>query len=674
MSGQRNGVDALARSKWTSSGLTDEQADLLKLKPLAPRETLAAGCLEAYSVKIPYFDLNGKLTEFFRVRYLGRLPGTNGLLAKPPRYAQPKGSLNEVYMPPVLERTWGDIAADPGVGLLITEGEFKAAAASVRGIPTLGLGGVDMWRSTRRGLPVLPALEKFEWQGRSAVIVYDSDAAVNPNVVRAQRQLAGVLAERGALVKIASLPAADDGAKQGLDDYLVAQGVEALKEVIKEAQVLSESAALWEMNEEVMYVKNPGLIIVREDGRKISPAQFTQHAFSNRHYVEVSLRADGSPVGKRKPLAPRWLEWERRFEVERLVYLPGRDEIVDGKWNTWPGWGVAPKKGDVGPWHWLLDFLFKSDPAQRKWFEQWCAYPLQRPGAKLYTTAVLWGLAKGTGKSMAAYALKAIYGTNGVEIKNKHLKKDFNAWQIDKQFVILDEITGGDKRVDADYIKGLITQPEIHVNQKYIPEYTIDDVINYIANSNHPDAFFIEDHERRFFVHEVVGKPAEQHHYDKLDVWLHGDGPAALFDYLLKLNLTGFNPKGHAPVTRAARAMAMAGKSDIAYWCVRLAEDTAGVLAILGEAAAKDCDTFTAGQLLKAYDPEGRGRVTPSGMARELRRAGFVQLNGDVPIRTATGIHRLWAIRNGTSWIGRPLTKVAEHFNQFFGPKKDKTK
>ena len=655
----------LAKAQWASSGLSDEHARALRFEALSAEETEQLGFQRAASLKLPYFDLTGNPTGFYRLRYLTKLPGEAGVLAKPQRYTQPPGTLSGVYLPPVLAKTWEQIAADSEVPILITEGEKKAACASVNGFPCIGLGGVDSWRASKRGVDFLPELAAMEWHNRKVGIVYDSDAATNANVVRAQLKLARKLTDKGALVSIVSLPPGKEGAKQGLDDLIVAGGIEAFKEVLSSTPGLLEAQALWGLNSELVYVRDPGLVIVRGTRQKVTPSNLINHVYANRHYVETTVTGD-KVVTKQKPLAKRWVEWESRFEVDKLTYAPGQPEIHEGKYNTWPGWGVEPEAGDMGPWHWLMDFLFKSETESRKWFEQWCAYPLKYPGTKLYTTSVLWGLAKGTGKTLAAYALMKIYGNNAVEIKNKHLRGSFNSWAENRQLVYGDEITGGDTRIDADYVKGLITQHSMQVNVKYLPEYTLQDVINYIFSSNHPDAFFIEDLERRFFVHEVIGGPAPAPKYEMMDKWLHGKGPAALFDYLLQVNTDSFNPRGHAPQTKAAQDMALASKSDLGMWCVHLREDAKAALGSLGEAADK-CDLYTAAQLLRAYDPEQRSKVTSPGVGRELRRAGFAQVNDGVPVRTASGLQRLWAVRNVAAWASANPSECAKHYDRFFG-------
>jgi hypothetical protein len=94
-----------------------------------------------------------------------------------------------------------------------------------------------------------------------------------------------------------------------------------------------------------------------------------------------------------------------------------------------------------------------------------------------------------------------IYGQNFIKIKSKDLYDTW--WAENRQFVLGDEISGSDKRAEADMMKAMITQEEVNINIKYIPQFSIPDCVNYYLTSNHADALFLEDEDRRFFVHEV---------------------------------------------------------------------------------------------------------------------------------------------------------------------------
>lgn len=658
----RNDMKKMAAEKWAGSGLTDADAKKLKLRGTEGAETskLHPTFHKAGALVIPYFDAKGRETKFYRLRYLEQLGGFAAQMKKQQRYAQVPGTLNEVYMPPLMKRSWAEVMADPTAPLYITEGELKAAAATARGMPTIGLGGVDVWRSQKRKLPLLPQLEEVAWKGRKVVILFDSDAATNPDVTRAQRQLSRTLLERGADPVIAALPMTKTGKKQGLDDYLLEHDPADLQKLIDKAAPLESAQALWELNEEVVFVRDPGLVIERSSGQRIAPHNFVNSVFANRTHVDYC-----GEKPKRVKTAKEWMEWRERFEARKVTYMPGQDRLVDGMWNLWGGWGCEPKRGDVGPWHRLLDFIFKNEPPEvRQWFERWCAYPLQHPGTKLFSSVVMWGVAHGTGKTLMGYTLKDIYGSNGMEIKDHHLHGNFNEWAENRQFIIGDEVTGSDKRVDANRLKSLITEEEVTINAKFIPTYRVPACVNYYFTSNQPDAFFLEDTDRRFFIHEVVGQPADTKLYEEYDKWRRGDGPAFLFDYLLRLPLGDFKPKGFALSTRAKEEMIHGGKSDLGVWCRSLLEEPLLNLRPLGENVAQRADLANNLQLLRCYDPEGATRVTANGLGRELKRCGVRQLP---VVRTSAGLQRLYVIRNASKWETAKPKDVAEHWEALFG-------
>lgn len=675
-----------AQAKWRSSGIPDKAAARLRLTALTAAETqgLGSNFHAAASLQIPYFDLDGKPTQFFRVRYLEPLPGFAGQAAKPQRFSQPLGTLNEVYLPPLFKKSWREIAADPTVELFATEGELKAAAACVFGLTTMGFGGVDVWRAGKRGITLLPILQEFDWKNRPVKIVYDSDLATKPGVIRAQRNLAAELLSRGARVEIVNLPGvpsgvlgpngspASDDAKQGLDDFLVAHGVEKFRTLVDEAAPFPESDALWSLNEEILYIRGMDTVIERDSGDMYERQTFVGGAYANRHYMETVIKGTGPKATVslvKKPLAPHWVAWEQRAEVRRITYSPGQPMgELNGEWNMWPGWGCEPKKGDIGPWNWLLDFLFKQDVVARQWFEKWLAYPLQHPGAKMYAACLFWSREQRIGKTFVAYIMKHIYGKNWAEIKSKDLKGTFNSWAKNRQFIYGDEIKGGDAKVDADWFKGLITQDEVTIEEKYLPRYTVPDHMNYFCSSNHPDALFLEDRDQRFLIHEIIGTVASRAEYDRVDSWMRNGGPAALFQHMLDMNLGNFHPREHAPDTAGKRNMILLGKNDTALWVQLLHEDPQLALQPFGASVAQNCDLFTPRSLFKAFDPEGKSRSSEAGLGRAMATGGFRVLNHGIGLHTKAGLMRMYAVRNRAHWEAASRKELVDHFNRFWAP------
>jgi hypothetical protein len=517
----------LLSGRLAESGLTIKDAKALRFEALAAKRVQSLDAIfKPYpGLKLPYFTLHGKPSGFYRLRYLGEMNGFDAMRKKALRYVQPTDTTSEVYLPPLID--WPAFAKDAGTALFITEGELKAACATKVGFPTMGLGGVWSWKSAKKGIGLLPIFNEFVWKGRSVYMVFDSDFATNPDVMRALVALAKELSSKGAQPYLVSLPdlpeMVEKEKKTGLDDYLVHKGKGAFTELVSEAVPFSTSQELWQLNSEVVYIRDPGLIVVLEDGRKLSPAAFKEHAYSNRHYYETKVDAKGGQSIVKKPVAPAWLQWECRAELARITYKPGKTRITaEGEYNYWPGWACEPKKGDISLWKTLLDYIFAKDSSARQWFERWCAFPVQQPGTKLYAASVLWGRTHGTGKSLVGYSLGKVYGRNFTEISDEDLSGSFNEWAENKQFVMGDDVTGAEfKRSTMEQLKFMITRMRLRVNAKYLPSYEIPDVINYYFTANGPDAFIVEDTDRRYFIWQMPDDRMAQEFYDMYDEWIH---------------------------------------------------------------------------------------------------------------------------------------------------------
>jgi hypothetical protein len=654
----------LARESWRSSGISDEAASLLGYRHLSPEDVGKLGRPfdgSRSALLIPYFKLDGSPDPYFRVRYLSPPTGWRAAQARPQRYACPLNSKPEVYLPPLID--WAGLSQDPTERVYLTEGEKKASAASERGLPCVGLGGVDSWRSAKRGIALLPALEQFVWTNREVVIIFDSDAATNPNVVRAQTALAHELLARGARPSVVALPTADDGSKVGLDDYLLTHTPEEVEALVLSSPAYQEARALWEMSADVLYVRRRGIVVVREDGRLISPADYTGHQFSNRSFTRLVTTQQGIRTRTFKT-ASEWLDWPSRAEVYDVTYAPGQPQEVEDNWNTWTGWGCEPKEGDNSVWDKFLDYLFASDPAYKEWILDWAAHKIQNPRTKPYTAPIIWGSTQGTGKTLFFYALLKIHGANGVEVGSEDLKAPFNGYMVNKTFVYGDEVTAGESRQTADKLKQRITSHRSVVKIKYVPEYEVPDLASWGFTSNHNDSFYVEDSDRRFAIHEAPLRPLPPARYVELDAWLKGDGPAIWMDKLLKRDVSGYSPTAHAPRSDAKEQMILSSRSELAAWVALLQADPEQALAPLGKEVAQGAQLLTSEQMLRAYDPSQRTKVGAQGIGRAVKQAGIAFACRGRQVRTPAGVLRLVCVRSPERWTDALPTEAAQEYDR----------
>ncbi len=230
---------------------------------------------------IPYSTLDGDPIEdagqeFIRFRLqvpLQQTKGADGTWKSSGKYLSPKDTGSHLYVPRATATLLLSGAGDD-LPLVITEGEKKAEAVVQRtGIPCVALPGIYMWfdpnadrRESLAGRKLHPEIEAVlaaygKWvSGRPVVlVVFDSDGAPhrantkaqnlkesrdgrgkpirvrNPDVHRAAVLLASrIYSEQEMAMASASAwcPEGPNDTRQGLDDWLVASGVDAVRDAI----------------------------------------------------------------------------------------------------------------------------------------------------------------------------------------------------------------------------------------------------------------------------------------------------------------------------------------------------------------------------------------------------------------------------------------------------------
>lgn len=365
---------------------------------------------------------------------------------------------------------------------------------------------------------------------------------------------------------------------------------------------------------------------------------------------------DGMVVGsggktKWQTNADIWHRSPQRRTHANVDFQPGKSLIVNNCINLWEGWRVAPTAGDIAPWNEMLQHLFGDDEVARKWFEQWVAYPLQNPGAKLTTAVVLWSTRQGVGKSMVGETIGQLYGNNFRTITSVELHAQFNGWMRDCQFALGEENSSSSQRADSNRLKFLITGTTISVNEKNQPAIELRNCANFIFTSNHADAFYLEDTDRRLFIWEIITGRKNDEFYKRFMDWRDSEGGLpALMDHLLKVDLDGFQPKGNAPMTQAKLDMIANSKTDLERWLAEAVEDEESVKAVLGKEVVHVEDLIT------AYHRTGCGRVNSTSVARAFSRiAHYAKRRVSCGKRRRSNLmsvvnHEKWEVADNDAW------------------------
>jgi hypothetical protein len=663
-------INQLMLAKLADSDLDAEDAKALGYKPLTGDQVaeLLGHERGRYGFQLPYYDIDGKPTELSRIRYLEDPPKKATLKKKKaPKYTQPPDMPPQLYMP-TIGTPWHIVADDIEVPVIITEGELKAACACKHRYPAIALGGVWSFRSKKAKIPLIKDFDKIVWKKRRVDLVFDSDLRSNKDVKNALNALSQELARLGAEVYISYLPEVTPDGKTGLDDFITIKGPDALEDVLCKAEPYSMSEELWKLNNEVVFITNPGFVVVQDTGQVMSPADFKSAIYANRKYREFVK--EGHLI--EKSTAAEWLAWRHRFELDTLTYAPGKDTLYNNSLNTWPGWGVEPKRGNIKPWRDLMDLIFKSNKDARQWFERWCAYQFQHPGVKIFSAVLFWGVLQGTGKSLVGQTLGKIFGQNYAEIGNAELHGNNNYWARNKQFILIDEIASVDKRErwgDTELLKKLVTQETIHINEKYVKNYDLPDCIAYFMTSNNPDALRIALEDRRFFVWELRVKESMDFYLDFIQWRDEEEGAAALFYHFLHLDLGDFNPKRDALVTESKLEMGEASRTPTQHWIHTLLDDPDSVIGFNGMSTS---DLYTSAQLLAMYNADSNN-MPANWFGRELKKARLEPRQITIDGKK----FKLYAVRNIDFWERAKVPEWRNHYKKFFlndGEPKQKVK
>ena len=380
------------------------------------------------AIRIPIYDHYGDQVDV-RVRWLGPPPTAPDV--PPPgksltehlkawekahgKYGQRANKPTEVYFPPIIKWT------NPPEHIVITEGELKAASATLHDVPTVGLIGwfgglVAKTPHLKPGLEYVvthPNVKKI-------TILWDSDAN-SPRSDQKKRDQAMLAITRLALgierasrqagkpleLKFAFIPDLTPEGKTGVDDYLAANG--NLQNVLDSSsdayasiiapQFFADCAA------QGLYVR--GMDCFWEPSSNGGLGGYsTVKAFSN--WMSKYLPPEGfiEPSTGRRVVGnfSYYMKFIGRNDAEYVDFIPGEGkELPNGGYNIWePDWV------DKVPWktsalfdkfflRWFNAFL--PNERQRADVRLWIAHLFRCPSTRHEIMLVLRG-SGGSGKSL----------------------------------------------------------------------------------------------------------------------------------------------------------------------------------------------------------------------------------------------------------------------------------
>ena len=271
--------------------------------------------------------------------------------------------------------------------------------------------------------------------------------------------------------------------------------------------------------------------------------------YKNERYFVRKFDAKGKPILAEMDIGTAWELWEHRRQYDGIDFHPYDDrssryddDIVWDYWDDWDsatkenGWvGEKVKRGlskfmDIGVLNNLSTITQDTDALEgcNLWVHNvrenvlgnykgenharffhylicWCSRTLTHHGKdRAKIVPVLKGN-QGTGKGMFASRYGELFGKHFLHIMNSNqIGQRFNMQMMDALLVYVNEAVFAGSQVIRTLLKGLITEDEIQLEQKYLPSFMGKSHMRFIYSSNEDWVVPIEWDNRRYWMLEVT--------------------------------------------------------------------------------------------------------------------------------------------------------------------------
>ena len=347
--------------------------------------------------------------------------------------------------------------------------------------------------------------------------------------------------------------------------------------------------------------------------------------------------------------------------VDKLTYAPGQPKICKERstksdalldcLNVYFAPDIIPEEGNVSPWVNLVSDILDNDDKAINHVFNWFAHVVQYPGERINHALFIQGL-QGIGKDSMFLAMRVILGSsNYAHVTLEQVESGFNEWLMGKQLVVFQEMMAAGRRQIYNKLKPVITDDEVQINIKHQPLIRLPNRGNFAFLSNYQYALSIDPSDRRLWVWHSKMRPKEAKYYKDFYSWFNDPKSYTyLMDWLLRRDLSQFNPKAPPPMTRAKETMIRTSASEVEQFLRDAAEANTWPLGY---------DIVSVTHIGAALRP--LYRVSPNMINEALNH---IFGDSELILRPPFGDKRprLRVIRNREKWETASLKEVADYY------------
>ena len=235
--------------------------------------------------------------------------------------------------------------------------------------------------------------------------------------------------------------------------------------------------------------------------------------------------------------------------------------------NLWVGPTIVSKSGDwVLIKTFLLEVICDGDEISYRYLICYIAHALQRPWEKPGVMIILIG-GQGIGKGTLARLLNSIWRATFLQISNvDSVTGNFNSSLERAYIVFMDEALFAGDRKAADSLKSLVTEPVIHINEKYQPARQTSSFHRFFAATNAEHFKNTERDDRRDFPLRVSeARKGDWGYWKALNHEIDSGGTEAMVHDLLAMDLSEYEVRAK-PDTKELLAQKLKSLGAIPRW------------------------------------------------------------------------------------------------------------
>ena len=199
--------------------------------------------------------------------------------------------------------------------------------------------------------------------------------------------------------------------------------------------------------------------------------------------------------------------------VDKITFIPREDVFIKRTFNTYTGIDITKESCEyLDVWdvsavsdH-ILNVWCKGDPVIYDYTIKLLATYVQTLDRT--NVALVISGEKGTGKSCIIEKILAIYGKrySKTVAKLDNVLGNFNSTLKECLMCYVNEATFTGNKEETNKLRNLISCPDITINEKYMPSYTLTNYCNFIIDGNGDQLVCNHGKERRFLILETDNK------------------------------------------------------------------------------------------------------------------------------------------------------------------------